>query len=195
MIPPFLTRRSFQAYCLMDPWRFIHIRFAVLLVLPSPGQADIFPFFKNLSQEASDRPRTLPHRPFAPACSQSYNHFGFVCFLHQNKRQKIRAALNGNVVAGAIMAFFALCGVWTLHYLTILLTAFRLARGITLLLVALDMLVNKRQARREQGNDTLLTDDNIAIFPLANPLLAGPAAITAKPIGVTSGMIGEQGYF
>ena len=114
---------------------------------------------------------------------------------HQNKRQKIRAALNGSVVAGAIMAFFALCGVWTLHYLTILLTAFRLARGITLLLVALDMLVNKRQARREQGNDTLLTDDNIAIFPLANPLLAGPAAITAKPIGVTSGMIGEQGYF
>ena len=41
------------------------------------------------------------------------------------------------------------------------------------------MLVNKRQARREQGNDTPSTDDNIAIFPLATPPLAGPAAITS----------------
>ena len=41
------------------------------------------------------------------------------------------------------------------------------------------MLANKRQARHEQGNDTISTDDNIAIFPLATPLLAGPAAITS----------------
>ena len=41
--------------------------------------------------------------------------------------------------------------------------------------VALDMFANKRQARREQGNDTLSTDDNIAIFPLATGLLSGPA--------------------
>ena len=82
---------------------------------------------------------------------------------HLNKRQKIRTALEGSFVAGAIMLFFALCGVWILHYLNISLTAFRLAGGIILLLVALDMLANKRQARREQGNDTISTDDNIAI--------------------------------
>jgi len=88
---------------------------------------------------------------------------------HLNKRQKIRTALEGSFVAGAIMLFFALCGVWILHYLNISLTAFRLAGGIILLMVALDMLANKRQARREQGNDTISTDDNIAIFPLATP--------------------------
>ena len=98
---------------------------------------------------------------------------------HLNKRQKIRTALEGSLVAGAIMIFFALCGVWILHYLNISLTAFRLAGGIILLLVALDMLANKRQARREQGSDSVSTDDNIAIFPLATPLLAGPAAITS----------------
>ena len=70
---------------------------------------------------------------------------------HLNKRQKIRTALEGTFVAG----------------------------GIILLLVALDMLANNRQARREQGNDTISTNDNIAIFPLATPLLAGPAAITS----------------
>ena len=38
---------------------------------------------------------------------------------HLNKRQKIRTALEGTFVAGAIMLFFALCGVWILHYLNI----------------------------------------------------------------------------
>ena len=48
-----------------------------------------------------------------------------------------------------------------------------------MLLVAPDMLANKRQARRERGNDTISTDDNIAMSTLATPLLAGPAAITS----------------
>ena len=75
---------------------------------------------------------------------------------------------------------------WVLQYLNITLIAFRLAGGIILLLVALDMLANKRQARREHGNDTLSTDNNIAIFPLATPLLAGPAAITAVMVVASS---------
>lgn len=59
---------------------------------------------------------------------------------HLNKHQKIRAALEDSFVASAITLFFALCGVWILHYLNISLTAFRLAGSIILLLVALDML-------------------------------------------------------
>ncbi len=41
------------------------------------------------------------------------------------------------------------------------------------------MLANKRQARRELGDDAFSTDHNIATFPLAMPLLAVPAAITS----------------
>jgi multiple antibiotic resistance protein len=73
-----------------------------------------------------------------------------------------------------------------LHYLNISLSAFRIAGGIILLMVALDMLANKRQARREQGNHAISTDDNIAIFPLATPLLAGPAAITSVMVVASS---------
>ncbi|MDB0013890.1 MarC family protein [Alphaproteobacteria bacterium] len=105
---------------------------------------------------------------------------------HLNKRQKIRTALEGTFVAGAIMLFFALCGMWILHYLNIFFTTFRLAGGITLLLVALDTLTNKRQARREHGNDTLSIDDNIAFFPLATPLLVGPTAITSVMVVASS---------
>ncbi|MDC0967102.1 MarC family protein [Alphaproteobacteria bacterium] len=105
---------------------------------------------------------------------------------HLNKRQKIRTALEGTFVAGAIMLFFALCGMWILHYLNISLTTFRLAGGIILLLVALDMLANKRQARRELGNEALSTDDNIAVFLPATPLLVGPAAITSVMVVASS---------
>ena len=77
------------------------------------------------------------------------------------------------------MLFFAFWGVSILHYLNTSLTAFRPAGGIILLLMALDMLANKPQARREQGNYAISTDDNIAIFPLATPLMAEPAAITS----------------
>ena len=87
-------------------------------------------------------------------------------------------AIEGSSVAAAIMLFFALFGAWILHYLAISFTAFKLAGGIILLHVVLDVLSNRRQQRKEQGSDIASQDDNIAIFPLAFPLLAGPAAIT-----------------
>ncbi len=109
---------------------------------------------------------------------------------HQNRTQKIRTALEGTLVATAIMLFFALCGSFILQYLNITTAAFKISGGLILFTVALDMLTSKRQARKEK--DTINTDgsddvkqskqtpqdhDNIAIFPLAIPLLAGPAAI------------------
>jgi multiple antibiotic resistance protein len=109
---------------------------------------------------------------------------------HLPRRQKIRVAIEGSTVAAAIMLFFAICGAWILQYLAISFTAFKLAGGIILLLVALDMLSNRRQQRKEQGSDIASQDDNIAIFPLAIPLLAGPAAITSVMV-VSSGAAGS----
>ena len=62
---------------------------------------------------------------------------------HLNKRQKIQTALEGSFIASAIMLSFALCSVRILHYLNILFTAPRRAGGITLLLMALDILAKK----------------------------------------------------
>jgi multiple antibiotic resistance protein len=109
---------------------------------------------------------------------------------HLPRRQKIRVAIEGSTVAAAIMLFFAICVAWILQYLAISFTAFKLAGGIILLLVALDMLSNRRQQRKEQGSDIASQDDNIAIFPLAIPLLAGPAAITSVMV-VSSGAAGS----
>ena len=75
-------------------------------------------------------------------------------------------------------------------FLAISFSAFKIAGGIILLLVAIDMLSNRRQQRKEQGSDRISPEDNVAIFPLAIPLLAGPAAITSVRV-VSSGSTGS----
>ena len=108
---------------------------------------------------------------------------------HQDRARKLRTALEGTAIATAIMLFFALCGAWILGYLNISEAAFRIAGGIILFLVALDMLAAKRQQRKREattGDDGAGEPDNVAIYPLAIPLLAGPSAIMSV-IVVTGG--------
>ena len=111
---------------------------------------------------------------------------------HQDRARKLRTALEGTAIATAIMLFFALCGAWILGYLNISEAAFRIAGGIILFLVALDMLAAKRQQRKREattGDDSAAEPDNVAIYPLAIPLLAGPSAIMSV-IVVTGGFAG-----
>ena len=112
---------------------------------------------------------------------------------HQDRASKLRTALEGTVVATIIMLFFALCGRWVLAYLNISEAAFRIAGGIILFLVALDMLSARRQQRKREVStreDEESEPDNVALFPLATPLLAGPSAIMSV-IVVTAGFAGD----
>lgn len=98
----------------------------------------------------------------------------------QTRRQKFRTAIEATIFASFIMLFFALCGAWVLAYLNITEPAFKIAGGIILFLVSLDMLSAKRQQRKRDESTTDNADnegDNLAIYPLAIPMLAGPAAI------------------
>lgn len=119
----------------------------------------------------------------------------------QDRSQKLRTALEGTAIATGIMFFFALCGAWVLAYLNITEAAFKIAGGIILFLVALDMLAAKRQQRKraestsDEGNSpdkTVIDQDNenLAVYPLAIPLLAGPAAIMSVMV-VNAGFAGD----
>ena len=111
---------------------------------------------------------------------------------HQDRARKLRTALEGTAIATAIMLFFALCGAWILGYLNISEAAFRIAGGIILFLVALDMLAAKRQQRKREAttDDGAAEPDNVAVYPLAIPLLAGPSAIMSV-IVVTAGFAAD----
>ena len=96
---------------------------------------------------------------------------------HQNAREKIKSALEGVLTATIILIFFSIVGNFLLSYLNISLGAFKIAGGIILFIISLEMLFDKRQERKEK--DIEIVSSNIAIFPLAIPLLSGPAAITS----------------
>ena len=93
-------------------------------------------------------------------------------------------ALRGSIVALLILGLFAITGTGILDAMGITIDAFRVAGGLLLFYTAFEMLYAKRQERREQVSESALKDHiaNIAVFPLAIPLLAGPGTISATII-------------
>ncbi|MGF0538137.1 MarC family protein [Agrobacterium sp. ES01] len=99
-----------------------------------------------------------------------------------NSVQRRMVALRGTLIAFAILAVFAIFGARILDLLGISIGAFRIAGGILLFAIAFEMIFEKRQERKEKARDQAVTEDhaqNIAVFPLALPLIAGPGAISA----------------
>jgi multiple antibiotic resistance protein len=92
-----------------------------------------------------------------------------------------QVALRASVLAAAILIGAALIGQWLLTTLGISLPAFRIAGGLLLFSIASEMVFGVRIARQSRQAEQAIEDhaQDIAAFPLAIPLLAGPGAITA----------------
>ncbi len=103
---------------------------------------------------------------------------------HLDIKEKIKTALHGTFIATLILLFFGLLGNSVLAYLKISFPAFTIAGGIILFIIALEMLFDKRHQRKEENVN--FTSDKLSIFPLATPLLAGPAAITSVIVSVSA---------
>ena len=90
-------------------------------------------------------------------------------------------ALRACLIAALILAGSALVGDWLLHTLSIGLPAFRIAGGLLLFSIASEMVFGVRIVRQTQEAEDAIEEHvrNIAAFPLAIPLMAGPGAITA----------------
>jgi multiple antibiotic resistance protein len=97
-------------------------------------------------------------------------------------RDRRRMALKGALIASLILLGFGLIGERLLALLGIGLAAFRIAGGVMLLLIALEMVFERRVDRRSRAADELREvggHDDLAVFPLAIPLLSGPGAIAS----------------
>jgi multiple antibiotic resistance protein len=84
-------------------------------------------------------------------------------------------------VAAAILLVFALFGEDLLRGLGIELASFRIAGGIMLFLIALEMVFEKRTQRREDRAAKVSPDEaeDVSIFPMAMPMIAGPGSIAS----------------
>jgi len=97
-------------------------------------------------------------------------------------RRKRMIALRGTTLSFAILVFFAYFGRPVLQALGIGMPAFRIAGGALLFWIAFEMLFQRRSDRKEKAADEARTDEeahDVAVFPLAIPLIAGPGAIAS----------------
>lgn len=96
--------------------------------------------------------------------------------------QRRRMARTACVTCAGVMSAFALLGPTIFHLFGITLPAFQVAGGLVLLLSALDMLRAQKSPLKETPEEVAegMSKDDIAITPLAVPLLAGPGAITTS---------------
>src|SRR5215471_8771931 len=90
-------------------------------------------------------------------------------------------AVRASIIAGGILAGSTLIGDWLLQTLQISLAAFRIAGGLLLFSIASEMVFGVRIRREGEAAEQAVEEHvrNIAAFPLAIPLMAGPGAITA----------------
>jgi len=91
-------------------------------------------------------------------------------------------ALRACLIATAILAGSAIAGDWLLRMLSISLPAFRIAGGLLLFSIASEMVFGVRVGRQTETAEQAVEEHvrNVAAFPLAIPLMAGPGAITAS---------------
>jgi len=112
--------------------------------------------------------------------------------------QRTSMAIRATIIAGAILLVFALFGEDLLGALHIELDSFRIAGGLMLFLIALDMVFEKRTQRREERAEKLAATpevEDVSVFPMAMPMLAGPGALasimllTAKAEGMEGTLV------
>jgi multiple antibiotic resistance protein len=90
-------------------------------------------------------------------------------------------AFRGVLIAFFILTLFAITGTKILDAMGITIGAFRMAGGLLLFYTAFEMIYAKRQERKEETSQSAIKDKiaNIAVFPLAIPLISGPGTISA----------------
>ena len=96
-------------------------------------------------------------------------------------------AIKSVAIATGVLFAFAFGGAWLLEHLGVSIDAFRIAGGVLLFLIAVDMLFEKRSERREERAEKVAehqashpgVNDDISVFPLAIPLISGPGAIAS----------------
>ena len=97
-------------------------------------------------------------------------------------------AVRSSLIAWGVLMFFALLGKPMLNALGIELASFRIAGGVMLFMIALDMVFERRTQRREvraQSIEGTPQAEDISVFPMAIPMIAGPGSIASAMLWVS----------
>lgn len=95
---------------------------------------------------------------------------------HHSEQQRRRSALHAVLIAGGILITFLFVGSPLLAYLGVSVDALRIAGGLLLFRIAFDMVFGRRERQTNIEEEETQQRDDVAVFPLAIPLIAGPGA-------------------
>ena len=96
-------------------------------------------------------------------------------------KERNRIAIKSTVIAFFILITFAYGGRYLLEAIGVSLDSLKIAGGVILMVLAIDILFEKRKKRREKRVEEVLDEkslDEIVVFPIAIPFIAGPSALT-----------------
>ncbi|HMS20577.1 MarC family protein [uncultured Sphingorhabdus sp.] len=113
-----------------------------------------------------------------PGCAPIYASLTKGASAQQRRSMAIRAS----IIAAGILYVFALFGEDLLGALHIELNSFRIAGGVMLFLIAIDMVFEKRTERREERAQKIIDTpeiEDVSVFPMAMPMIAGPGSIAS----------------
>src|SRR5436305_5661065 len=98
---------------------------------------------------------------------------------HLSEAQRKLIITRATLISAGSIAFFALLGRFLLDRLGINLYAFDIAGGVLLFIVAVDMLFGRQSGTRETKTESeeAMTREDVSVFPLAIPMIAGPGTI------------------
>lgn len=108
--------------------------------------------------------------------------------------QRRSMAMRAVGIATIILLVFALFGEDLLRTLGISLNSFRIAGGIMLFVIALDMVFERRTQRREDRAQKIIDTpevEDVSVFPMAMPMIAGPGSIASVML-MMSRSVGTQ---
>jgi multiple antibiotic resistance protein len=111
-----------------------------------------------------------------PGCAPIYAGLSKGATPPHRRAMAVRAVL----IATGILLVFALFGKQLLHALGIALDSFRIAGGIMLFFIAMEMVFERRTQRREDRAHKLMETpevEDVSVFPMAMPMIAGPGSI------------------
>lgn len=143
----------------------------------------------QFSRDGEERVKTMEQGPFATFFEAFVTLFIvidpilvaplFAALTHGNtQKERTGIAIQAAMISMGVLFFFALLGPWMLHHLGIELASFRAAGGLLLFLIGFRMFFNPdEEVDAKRPGPKASARDNVAFFPLALPMLAGPGAI------------------
>jgi len=114
------------------------------------------------------------------------------------KEQRYKIAIKAALIALTVLIIFGYAGQYFFNWIGVSLNSLKIAGGIILFIISIEMLLDKRRLRREENANKVSHEkklEEITLFPLSIPLIAGPSALTSIVLLVNANSYSSEELF